>query len=550
MESLKALLVLVLLSSLGLVACGGGSGSTPPPSNPVATTYHYYSGVPSASSAVGGLISVSSASPAAPATVDTNALTTAFPATSPSTRNATVNTGTMDGATGDISNFHPYAVVFAASGRLWKQYADRAPAPVQISNVTTISAGLGDGLPGSSANDLCAVNTMMADFANPENSVVIYSLAGANSICGDGDDAYSWLRLSTNASTAPVALTVQPVTPVFSSTGAITHIVVIDGSGALVKLDANFGGVPTAISGGAGSFTGGEWLGHLSPTRMLLLLDNGTTGELRIVDVGTNAVTGVLGTITNVAAWLDTYAYDSSYFYFVGNDAGGTPAGVIQRFPVSGVAAAVTFQNAGAEIIYLYLTPNSVVYQIGDTIGNVIASAAKAGGTPVSLASSAAGEFLLLYGVSSTGYVYFDRYSIATPSARRAEAKKDDGITGAVIFGMPNGAEWSSLHYPTTLNTFSAPSYLEQLVVAEYSAAATNMAGATLSVVNPVTAAKNGTVVGTVPAGIQSLYGAGFGTRALWLAIDGDNEIFYVDTAVAGSLTRVTTNAVGEQPVY
>jgi hypothetical protein len=527
-----------------------GSGATS-----VAATNLYYTGVPSASSAVGGLFSVSSTSPSTPATVNLSALVSG----ASGWRNSTVWTGTLDSATGIISNSRVYAVVFAANGRLQKQYADQAPAPTQISNVTTISAGLGDGAAGSSATDLCYMN-IIPDLAVPENSVVIYGQAGANATCGDLDDTYFWLRLSSNTSTAPTALTDLPVAPVWSGAGAITNFLVINSAtGALEKRDANFGGTATTISAGPFSVTANDkniWLTHLSSTRILLHLPPpcssppcSISGELRIVDAGANTITGALGTTANRAAWYYNFANDSSNVYFVGNDAAGTAAGIIQRFPVNGTSAATTFRNAGAvQIFVLYSTANSVVYPTDNGAGSFsFVSSPKAGGAPVTLANFV-NESFALYGASSTGYVYFSRMPV-TLSAHRAEAVKDDG-TGHVIYGATNGAVWSGAHFATTSNSYTADYSWDQFVVAEYAVAAASMAGATLSVVDASTAAKNGIVVGTVPAGIQSIGGFGEGSRLLYQGFDGDTEIFYVDTAVAGSLTRVTTDSVGQQPLY
>ncbi len=537
---------LILTACITLSACnGGGNGNAPP--NPAINpaTNHYYTGAASATSNVAGLYSVNSDSPAVPATVDGNAL--AFV--------RSVDTGTLDTSTGTVSNYRQHAVVFASGGRLYRQYADQAPAPAQISNVTTISAGVGNGAAGSSATDLCYLNTMM-DLAAPDNSVVIYGQAGTDATCGNTDDTSFWLRLNTSTSTAPSALAVLPVAPVYSSAGAITNFLVINGSGALVKLDANFGGATTTIAAGPFAVTANDkdiWVAHLSPTRIVVHLPPagslGPSGELRIVDVGANSITGALGTIANRTAWGYNHVNDSSNFYFVGNDAAGDYTGIIQRFPVNGSAAATTFVNAGAvRIDTLWFTPNSVVYSTDTGTGTTsIAAVPRIGGAPVSLATGTAGESVSFYVVSNTGYVYFNRVS-STLSAWRAQAVKDDG-TGLVSHGAANGAEWSSFQFPTTYNAYSGEFYAEKTVVAEFSAAASSIAGATLSVVDGGTAAKNGIVVGTVPAGIQYLFGGSFGPRALWSGFDGDGEVFYADTTVVNSLTRVTTDTVQQDPV-
>lgn len=115
-------------------------------------------------------------------------------------------------------------------------------------------------------------------------------------------------------------------------------------------------------------------------------------------------------------------------------------------------------------------------------------------------------------------------------------------------FWSVNGAQWAGFNFTGSFSLFSEFPYIDHLVVAEYSPAATTMAGSTISVVNGSTATKNGTVVGVVPAGIPSIFGCVYGGKhGLWEAYDGDEEIFYVDTAVAGSLTRLTTDDVNQQ---
>lgn len=553
---------LILAVSAMLTACGGGGGGgggvPAAPSN--AEIYHYYSNSPSASSAIGGLFSVNSAAPLSAVPVDVTALASSYLGSPNKRRSYTVDTGTLNAATGAINNYRQYAIVYAASGRLWKQYTNQAPAPIQISNLTTISTGLGDGQSGSNANDLCYMNTV-PDFAVPENSVIVYGLAGPDTTCDNLDDTYAWLRLNTGTGTAPTAYTsFLPVAPVYNSIGAITNFIVLDASGALVKLDANFAGAPTAINGGAGPFPytlndEDIWVTHLSPTRILLNLPGGgIDGELRIVDAVANTLTGVLGTIANRAAWAvgSVYNRDSANVYFVGNNGAGALTGLIQRFPVDGSTAATPFYDAGAvQIGYLLLSNNHVVswQNNGSFTSFNVVSIPKAAGSPIPLATSGVGETIFIHGISGTGYVYYDRLSDwpnANP-ADRAEAIRADG-TGLIAFGSVNGAQWAGFNFTGSFSLFGEFPYIDHLVVAEYTPAATTMAGSTLSVVNGSTATKNGTVVGVVPAGIRSIFGFVYGgTHGLWEAYDGDEEIFYVDTAVAGSLTRLTTDDVNQQ---
>ena len=526
-------------------------------------TKYYYTGASSATSSVGGLFSVSPSSPSVPAIVNLSAMAESPPAI----RNAGVRTGTVNPLNGDISNYHQYAVVFAANGRLYKQYADQAPAPVQISNVTNISAGPGKGLVGGSSDtDLCYMRTI-TDYANPENTVVIYGQAGTNATCGDTDDNYFWLRLNTDTSSAPIALTDLPVAPVYSRSGEIQNFLVINiassPAGALEMRNAKFSGIAATIDLGPFLVTANDkniWQSHLSPTRILLLLPpagiSSTAGELRIADVSTNSLTAVRGTVGNRSQWwYEALVNDQYNVYFVSNDAAGSQDGIIQRFPIDGSVAASPFHSVGsAAITYLYLTANSVVCESNHGPGNfAITSVSKSNGTSTTLASSAPNEILALYGVSETGYVYFDRapsiFNPATYNTGRAETVKDDN-TGHVVYGAPNGAEWSGFHYMTNRNMYTSVRFFESLVVTEYAASATSIANATLSVVNPTTGTRKGTSLGTVPAGFTYLYGNTDGPRGLWIGFDGDMEVFYVDTAVAGPLTRVTNDSLDQQLVY
>jgi hypothetical protein len=532
---------------------GTGGSVTPPPT----TSYHYYTGTPtyagtppSPTSAIGGLYGVGSASPATPATVNANALAN----DGDIERITTVWAGTEDAA-GNITNARHYAVVFAAGGRLWKQYADQAPAPVQVSSVTTIGTGPGNGGVNATATDLCDIKAA-DDFASPENSVVIYGLAGADRTCDGANDNYFWTRLSATGSTAPTALTVLPVAPVFGAGGAVTGFLAINTSGALVRLDANFGGTPTTIAAGPFAVNAGDkdiWLAHLAPNRALLHLPPPCTvlpcpisGELRIVDTNANTITAALATVGNRTAFRYDFANDDSYVYFFGYDAAGTPSSVIERFPVDGSATATTFHDAGTaagDFDHLRLTPNSVVYRQSSTTSDRIVAVPKAGGAPVTLASSSvAGERLPLLWADSTGYVYYDRYTGAS-ATNRAHVVMDNG-SGLVTYGETNGGLWAGIHFATSFNGYTGRKPLAQAVVAEYGTTTT------LSVINPATAAKNGTIVGQLP--LNYIFGVGIGARALYTTYSSatvDTEVYYVDATSANSLVQVTNNTTNEQIV-
>jgi len=494
-------------------------------------------------------------------------------------RITTVMTGTV--SAGTFSNPRTYAVVFAANGRLWKQYGDRAPAPVQISNVADIGDGPGDGSTAATANDLCNLLTLF-DLADPENSVVIYGLAGGDSTCGTDDDAstYRWVRLSTSSGNTPNALSYQPVGPVFSNTGALTGFVALKSDRTLVRLDAGFLG---EVQISAGPFDWVRQVGQLSLTRMLLLTSGANSGgQLRIVDAGSNTLTDVLGNIDHADIWdgEQLAAYDSQYVYFVDN--APDTHGIIQRFPVSGLSAATAFFDIAAvadpgedvTLTNLLLTQDRVVLRGTPGTPGVpgagygIATYPKAGGDPTIVTAVLASPRdedtsppavysvnNRLEAVSGTGYVYFSaNYSEADPSflsLNRAGAIKDDRSGLQLYDGSGNGAEWSGRSYVTSINVaaITDASYVDRMVVAEYASGASNMELAALSVVDAMTGTKNGTVLGTLPVGVSQVSGGGNSGRQLWRGQDGDDEIFYVDIDVANSLARVTDDSENQEPL-
>lgn len=542
-------------SGSGSGSGGGGGGLGWSSSCWFCVTSLNYVNVPTGSSKAGGLFSVNPQQPAMPITVNGSALS----------MTTSINVGTFhpDGA---ITNPFQYAVVFASNGRLWKQMAGQAASPMQISSVTSITDGPGTGASGSNAADLCNITAWpLIDYANPENSILIYRQAGTDATCGTSDDQYYWVSLNTPLTDAPTALTDLPLAPIYDANGAIANILVINGTtGALEKRDTHFGGTPTVISAGPyplkpenqAEFT---YLIDLSATKKLLLLPPvcpvpctpGTSGELRIVDTSTNTLTGALGTVGKRAVWFD-FTNDSQYVYFVANNASGTSLGVVQRFPVDGSAAATNFHDFGSVSIgFLFGTPNSIVFQQSDGSGHdAVVAAPKSGVAPVTLATATSvGESLWVTEVSSTGYVYYNRVG-ATFSAHTAEAIKENG-TGKVVNGSTNGAEWNGNHYPT-FNLYTEEYYPDRLVLVEYAASATDYSGATLSVVNADTTTKNGVLLGAMPAGMRQFFVTmPFGSTAgIWTDIGPANDVYFTDIAVAGSLTRVTNDAVNQQIVY
>lgn len=505
--------------------------------------YVYFTTSPTLTNVAGTLTTIDPTAPAV--TTNTNpALVNPAAGTDIVQRIAKVFSGSFDGVTGNASNFQLHAVVFVSGGSIFKKsaiVASSVPAAVQISSASGIASGPGDG--SGSANDLCRLDTY-EDAQTPDNSTIVYGLAGPDKWCDSSDDAYAWLRLNTLAATAPTSIPgiVLVDIPLRDSTLAITGYTARNTSGALVKLDVNFAN-PVVAANGAGPFTRVDFLTDQTARGILLAQVNNT---IRTYDPTTNTLgLTVLATLSQADRF--EYDYDADDLYFVDN----APAGsnVIQRISLAAPAAATTVvTEPGGNISRgigddLVVTPTRIAYTtVPDTgIRSVLRTATNATSS-TALVNGAPGSTLGIVAWNGNK-LYVDEW--ASNLTGRAHSVNDDG-TGLVTTA---DARWVGAFVDHSFNVYRGSVDAQQVVLLQRSAASTSDAGATLSTYTAQTGTAAGIVLGTVPPDINliDIIWDAPGSDGLTIGSGTNKDVFYLDALSPGSFTRITNDPTVEQ---
>ena len=207
------LAAVVLLSSCGGTHndAGAGGASTP-------TTYLFFTG---GASAALGAVDPGNATPAGLMTVE--------PSTAAISNVNPVYGGSYDATMLEVNGVHHRAVIYfksvGGSLQLFKAnaLAGAAPAPVRVSSASFLNSG---------TTLLCSV-TVYSDFADPDNSRVVYTQAGVDGSCAGTDNPLTMATLSMSSATAPL-LHATPgarvIREIRSSSGAIAGWIMLLGT--------------------------------------------------------------------------------------------------------------------------------------------------------------------------------------------------------------------------------------------------------------------------------------------------------------------------------
>lgn len=547
MSSLRNLFRLLgfLLATTLLAACGGG-GSDPapaPPPPPGGGTNNPPSGGgaggPSAaylfytSLASGDLRAVDPATPASPLTVVAGWDISVGQGVNPvSVR--TIKAGTYNGAAQTLTGLHVHALVYASiDGKLYRVSALKGGSlpPVQVSSE-------------SGTRTLCESRQLGIgeDFSDPDNSQYIYLLPGGDGQCNTDDDVWKMVRLRMSASDAPVAAKPPVIAIKSKSTGAIAGWLVHE-AGALQRCDANFANCNVVMASVSRTPMA---LNHQGIDRYVMEINNrifvynGTANTLspRVFTIPDAGLAG-MASIFGINA-------DDTAVYFAADKS-------VYRFPADGSAAATPLITEAVDIGVMTLTTNKVVYQVG----NEIKAVAKTGGTPITLAAATGSDVLepgLFYGMgtSSGNYVYYNIINIdattTTININRVAAVVVDE-NGGNRSSTPNAA-WIGGTFPHTISLNASSNASAGKVIRAEGGTSNGFGGATLKSFNAATAVEVATL-GTLPAADNwsSLlcFGIFNGDNALCTAsvqpsvvLMPMSDIFFINTATANSLTRVT----------
>jgi hypothetical protein len=426
---------------------------------------------------------------------------------------------------GVLVDRHTRHLVYARTGdgSLWKVSALRrdAPTPVRLSDE-------------SGATTVCS-SGHEPDYADPANSRYVYRLPGPNGTCNNGDDVWRMVALSMGAGDAPRDAREPLAARRDRQFGTLTGWLAKD-NGDLVVYDAEFGTGSAQI---VGSYTTTALKVLEAPNGIVFLNVDGT---LRAYDPH-GAVPALSAPLYSSASGINGPLSDGAHLYF---QDGLT---IVQASLTGADPAAAIANESSGWISGVVLTDRRVVYAWSDGSGSVTLRAVdKSGGAPVDLAPiGTANDFISMVGAAGR-WVYYNRLqnglsrwdAVAVPDDGGAPAMHADAAwvgwtesTRALAGARNRSVPMSRL----LLRTGAAPPY----GLVSYDAA------------------RHAQVVqlGSLPADATNNYDPFF--RRLpnrgdilgraYFDDTGTQDILYLNTERAGSLTRVTASATNEQPV-
>jgi hypothetical protein len=431
--------------------------------------------------------------------------------------------GTYDSATPAVTDVHNYAMVYAnKNGHLYKTSAlqnSGAPTPTQLSNV-------------SDAETICSTTVAATDFANPDNSQIVYQTPGSNSSCFDNDDIYKMVRLGMGSSDVPVSAK-QPIGTALHdwSTGTISGWLVKDAND-LKRCDANFANCSTSL---LPNITYASQLLIAGSNRWLLEVDH----VVYVYDGDANTLSAITPAIDGVNRVVTGSATDGGNFYFVTSK---EPKSIYVAPVVGSVKASKWVSDTTNNIIGFTLSANTLLYWTNTGITKV----AKSDGSATTLI---AGNFAGVAAVNGKHVYYTYTDSNATLTAGMID--DDDGNTrletaNAGWRGFVTGTAWN------LTDGFAATNQIQTLIRADGYNAVTGFAGATLRSFNTATTAEVA-VLGTLPADTTGIGCSSLGANALCTGSTptGLTDIFSLNAETSGSLQRVTsTPTKNEFPFY
>lgn len=521
MRRMIAHAVWVSLLVISLIACGGGSDS-----------------------GGGGTSSNSNSSQLLYDTYGDNAVTAgAFYKVDPTSLQSTmidssivpprlVEAATYNPSGLQLSDIHPYAVVYAKSGGLFKvsTMASDSATPAQISNET-------------GTNNLCFIRSF-DDYSDPDNSIITYTLKGSDNQCWTNDDIGKATKLGASASTTPVTIpTNNPVVNIIGihdiSNGAIKGFAALDNvANKLYSCDANFSNCTMLKSftsdAGMREFAGTENVG--------IIMDK----QLYIYNGGTRQLSAPIYTFTQT--FVGTSVTDGSNLYLLADDKN------IFKVTSSGTVSLIYTCPDSEWITGLYLTSDKIIFSTSPDgspgLSTILQALPKGGGTPITLTTSH--SWLYVIAISGNRIYYTDGFGYspsATISSSIAGHVLSDGTNRVEVIG----AYWAGGSYRNTISANYVNAYyhwnlihdIDKILMVD-GCLQSGCGGAALKSYD--TSSYSGSVaIGTLPIDIISFSAFGHSNNFLGTGHKsingGQNDIFYLDVSRASSLVRVTNSS-------
>jgi hypothetical protein len=449
--------------------------------------------------------------------------------------------GTVSG--GLVSDLHTRYALYFKSGRLYQidhQVATGTPHGVPLSTLAP--------------SDVCAIGTQGEpdlsnqagyDLADATRNWVFFA-APVSGVCSSPSDSYRAVRMSMGD--ADVALTVgEPVAAVYDGNAAITGYILRNGS-TFQKVDANLANPTTLFTLAPSAFKSfGVSFGASAPGVWLFV--NG--GQLYAYSLATQASTPTVVATLQAGEQVGSVLSDGANGY-VSITGGGFVSPAFRIIRVATTLVSTMLYSGTGQLTNLALTPSRIVMStssFGATVTSNVSSVLRDGTGLIDIGGANSG-FLTIFAYTSGENVYLYEYGIdgtGQLSGVRTRILGSDGsnvqtLANTGIAGVLQGA-----NVPLVRTIAYSPYAV--LFIDNVGPDGSASGGTLRSVEGSTRAAllSYGTVQATPPAAFfpgpidPYQYGlSGLFTFTPTSASAGSSDLYFVDTAAAGSLTKVT----------
>lgn len=443
-----------------------------------------------------------------------------------------LSSGTVNASTRQATNLQPHSLAYIVGGdvRLLPMQAHGSAPASRIQRASSTSA--------------CRFDMVANDIATPLNSRYIVSTAGADGICGTGDDGHAEVRLTSSGGVVYVPISGEAPLGVVRDPSTLAprgwlyaRSVVLWNSGAGSAFETRASGTPAVTR-------------VIAETYHASLVDDGT--QLSVLDFsgGTAYTDTPLGTTLTGGGGWQLLGFDADAWYLYRNASSTLPSTwtvlrITRSSPTASVLASgngiVALASMGSGVLYLTLFDQSdnLLARIDKTTGNV-ASASFGLTVFPSVQTSASGLHLLWrvtdFGTSTASYTIDVIDESGSASLLNRAGGYPLGLAEASSFSFDSSESRTRFIYASG---YSATSGFNGATLETYDAATgtSRVLGAL-----PGSADFGSDVGYAIASGGPTSLGLAYAARTVAGTVQGNgSRVYTYDLGVSNSLTATST---------
>ncbi len=515
MDARLTALPLSLFFALTLNACGGGGSDTPAPDAPDTTQPEPEEPTPETSTArhfvyankdSGELFMVTDDNLNAPVSLATGI-----------TSYQLITSWDYDLDNQTLSNFDNKVALYAKGGEIYKVSLTDTPETTRVSSESAYCPVVDDSLEFGSIS--------VGGFDDAGSSWSGYTSAGVDGQCGTADDQRRLVKLSMTADDAPVTPPGLELTDIFNAdTGLLDGWLLANAEGKLIRSDADF--LATTVVTGSPISAQWQFIDSSGNKDLLLASDSNT---LYVYDEDSGELTTLVNGFRSSGSLVD----DSAVYWVDPTDT------LVKKAALDGSSAA-TLANQGLSLEAL--TDDYVIFRSADN-GHYY-SVPKSGGAAAVDVFAPTSEGTLIAGPNNL--LYINNIEIAQENSR-ISAHIAQAADGRIMLNLGH-AHWAGITPPNTLSlAANNPFHPANILLVQHGSTDTGWTQYNGGSIHSYEAATMNPLgeIGSIPD--DKRIDAIFGLASYTLTTDSNTptDVFYLDSNVVGSLTRLTNAQSG-----